>query len=115
MDVRQLTGYYTYRSFLNNPMPVDDFNQIKFAEAESFLNVHTDGPITGTLSFPAQYAQAEKQFMDITKGSLKSHKTNSILNLLLKDVRIQKSLTICIIIMVQLFIRGKMASIKDYR
>ena len=71
MDVRQLTGYYTYRSFLNNPMPVDDFNQIKFAEAELFLNVHTDGTITGTLSFPAQYAQAEKQFMDITKGSIK--------------------------------------------
>ena len=33
--------------------------------------VHTDGTITGTLSFPAQYAQAEKQFMDITKGSIK--------------------------------------------
>ena len=36
MDIRQLTGYYTYRSFLNNPIPVDDFNQIKFAEAELF-------------------------------------------------------------------------------
>jgi hypothetical protein len=71
MDVRQLTGYYTYRSFLNNPMPVNDFNQIKFAEAELFLNVQTDGTITGTLSFPAQYAQAEKLFMDITKGSIK--------------------------------------------
>jgi hypothetical protein len=71
MDVRQLTGYYTYRSFLNNPMPVDDFNQIKFAEAELFLNVQTDGTITGTLSFPAQSAQAEKLFMDITKGSIK--------------------------------------------
>jgi|SRR6478609_8744192 len=70
MDIRQLTGYYTYRSFLNNPVPVDDFNQIKFAEAELFLNVHSGGTITGTLSFPAQPAQAEKLFMDITKGSV---------------------------------------------
>ena len=69
MDIRQLTGYYTYRSFLNNPIPVDDFNQIKFAEAETFINVQTDGTITGTLSFPAQSAQAEKLFMDITIGS----------------------------------------------
>ena len=60
MDVRQLTGYYTYRSFLNNPIPVDDFNQIKFAEAELFLNVQTDGTITGTLSFPAQSCTSRK-------------------------------------------------------
>src|SRR5919205_848637 len=52
-------------------MPVNDFNQIKFAEAELFLNVQTDGTITGTLSFPAQSAQAEKLFMDITVGSVK--------------------------------------------
>src|SRR5919112_3411179 len=71
MDVRQLTGYYTYRSFLNKPLPVDDFNQIKFAEAELFLNVQSDGTITGTLSFPAQPGQTEKLFMDITKGSVK--------------------------------------------
>jgi hypothetical protein len=71
MDIRQLTGYYTYRSFLNNPIPVGDFNQIKFAEAELFINVQTDGTITGTLSFPAQSAQAEKLFMDITVGSVK--------------------------------------------
>ena len=71
MDVRQLTGYYTYRSFLNNPSPIDDFNQIKFAEAELFLNVQSDGIITGTLSFPAQPTQAEKLFMDITKGFVK--------------------------------------------
>lgn len=71
MDLRQLAGYYTYRSLLDNPAPVADFNQIKFAEAELFLNVQTDGTITGTLSFPAQPAQAEKLFMDITEGSIK--------------------------------------------
>lgn len=71
MNVRQLTGYYTYRSFLNNPIPVDDFNQIKFAEAELFLHLQTDGTITGTLSFPALSTQAEKLFMDITSGSVK--------------------------------------------
>jgi hypothetical protein len=71
MDVRQLTGYYTYRSLLDNPLPVDDFNKIKFAEAELFLNVQTDGTITGTLSFPPQFTRSEKLFMDIIKGSVK--------------------------------------------
>ena len=32
MDIRQLTGYYTHRIFIDNPIPVDDFNRIKFAE-----------------------------------------------------------------------------------
>ena len=36
-----------------------------------FINVQIDGTITGTLSFPAQSAQAEKLFMDITIGSIK--------------------------------------------
>src|SRR4051812_38278703 len=71
MDIRQLTGYYTYRSLLDNPLPVDDFNKIKFAEAELFLNVQNDGTITGTLSFPPQFSQSEKLFMDIIKGSVK--------------------------------------------
>ena len=71
MDVRQLTGCYTYRSFLNNPIPVDDFNQIKFEEVELFLNVQTDGTISGTISYPAQSGQSEKLFMDITNGSIK--------------------------------------------
>ena len=36
MEAQELIGYYTYRSFLNNPLPVEDFNKIKFAEAELF-------------------------------------------------------------------------------
>ncbi len=72
MDIRQLTYYYTIRSFLNNPLPIDDFfNKITFEEEELFLIVQTDGTITGTLSLPAQVGKTEKLFMDITKGSVK--------------------------------------------
>jgi hypothetical protein len=47
MEAQELTGYYTYRSLLDNPLPVDDFNRIKFAEAEIFLIVEADGTPTG--------------------------------------------------------------------
>ena len=71
MEAQELIGYYTYRSFLNNPLPVDDFNKIKFAEAELFLIVQTDGTVSGTLSFPAAPGASQKLFMDIT-GNVKS-------------------------------------------
>jgi hypothetical protein len=71
MEAQELTGYYTYRSFLNNPLPVEDFNKIKFAEAELFLIVQADGTMTGSLSFPAQIGASEKDFMDIT-GTIKN-------------------------------------------
>src|ERR671918_908801 len=71
MEVQELVGYYIYRSFLNNPLPVDDFNKIKFTEAELFLIVHADSTITGTLSFPPEHGALEKLFMDIT-GNIKS-------------------------------------------
>ena len=66
MNNFDLSGYYTYRSFINNPDPVEDFNKIQFAEAELFLNVRTDGAITGTLAFPAYALADTKAFMDIT-------------------------------------------------
>jgi len=66
MITQDLTGYYTYRSFLNNPLAVEDFNKIRFAEAEHFLIVNADGVITGTLSFPAEAGAQEKDFMNIT-------------------------------------------------
>ena len=53
MDHHDLTGYYTYRSLLNRQEPVDDFNEIRFAEGELFLYVAPDGSIRGTLAFPA--------------------------------------------------------------
>lgn len=65
METHELSGYYTFRSLLNNPLPVDDFNRIKLEEAELFLIVYFDGILTGTLSFPAEPAAREKLFMDI--------------------------------------------------
>lgn len=34
MGAEELTGYYTYRSYVNRPEPIDDFNKLRFAEAE---------------------------------------------------------------------------------
>jgi hypothetical protein len=70
IEMQELAGYYTYRSFLNDPLPENDFNKIKFAEAELFLIPESNGALTGTLSFPADEGALEKQFMDIT-GSIK--------------------------------------------
>lgn len=71
MDIRQLSGYYTYRSFLNDPIPVDNFNKVKFAEAELYLQVRLDGSVTGMLLFPAQVGSPFKSIMDITAGTVK--------------------------------------------
>ena len=70
IESQELSGYYTYRSFLDNPLPVNDFNKIKVSEAELFLIVQLDGLVTGTLSFPAESGASEKTFMDIT-GTVK--------------------------------------------
>lgn len=72
MDIRQLSGYYTYRSFINNPTPVGDFNKIKFAEAELYLHVRLDGTLTGMLLFPAQSGTPSKSIMSIENGSVKN-------------------------------------------
>ena len=48
METQELIGYYTLRNFLNDPLPVDDFNRIKFLEAELFLIVQPDGTVIGT-------------------------------------------------------------------
>ena len=71
MEPLELSGYYTFRSLLNNPLPVDDFNRIKLEEAELFLIIHFDGKLTGTLSLPAEPAAPEKLFMNII-GTLNS-------------------------------------------
>ena len=65
-DLSIVRGYYTYRSFLNADQPVDDFNKIKFAEAEVFLRVGDDGALSGTLAFPAQPASDRQEFMDLS-------------------------------------------------
>jgi hypothetical protein len=66
MDHHDLTGYYTYRSFLNRQDPADDFNTIRFGEGELFLWVAPDGSVQGTLAFPAAPVATEKDFMDVT-------------------------------------------------
>ena len=66
MKIEGIIGYYTYRSILDGPDPVDDFNKIKFAEAELFLHVGDDGMVSGLLAFPAEAALAEKAIMDLT-------------------------------------------------
>jgi hypothetical protein len=66
MDHQDLTGYYTYRSFLNLQESASDFNRIRFGEGELFLRVAPDGSIEGTLAFPADPLAREKAFMDVT-------------------------------------------------
>ena len=65
MDSKELSGYYTYRSFTDNPLPVNDFDTIKIDEVELFLIISNDGTITGNISTPALSQAAEKDFMDI--------------------------------------------------
>ena len=66
MDSEAVTGVYTYRSLLNRPEPVGDFNKIRFAEAEMVLLVGSDGTISGTLAFPAAPGTPEKSFLDLS-------------------------------------------------
>jgi hypothetical protein len=77
MNFYELTGTYTYRSFLNNPEPVDDFNKIAFAEGEMFLFVAPDGTVSGTLAFPADPTADTKDFMDLT-GQVLNWATGSV-------------------------------------
>lgn len=70
MKIEEIIGYYTYRSILNRPDPVGDFNKIKFAEAELFLHVGDDGVVSGLLAFPAEPAAREKGIMDLTGSVL---------------------------------------------
>ncbi|MFF2351097.1 hypothetical protein ACFVVL_15100 [Kitasatospora sp. NPDC058115] len=49
MDVIDLTGTYTYRSFLELPDPVDDFNRLRFAQATLELTASADGTVGGEL------------------------------------------------------------------
>lgn len=63
MAFENLTGSYTYRSFLNEPS--GEIANLLWAEGELFLRIEPDGTITGQLSFPAEASAAEKVFMDI--------------------------------------------------
>ena len=71
METQELIGYYTLRNFLNDPLPVDDFNRIKFLEAELFLIVQPDGTVIGPITIPPEPGASEKKFMDI-EGTVKN-------------------------------------------
>lgn len=65
MGAEELTGYYTYRSYVNRPEPIDDFNKLRFAEAELALFIQPAGTVVGTLAFPATPGADEKAVMDV--------------------------------------------------
>ena len=66
MKPHELTGTYTYRSFINREEIVDDFNKIQFAEAELTLFAASDGAVTGLLSWPTNDVDSERAYMDIS-------------------------------------------------
>ncbi|GAA1394647.1 hypothetical protein GCM10009639_29020 [Kitasatospora putterlickiae] len=49
MNITELTGTYTYRSFLELPDPVDDFNMLRFAQATLKLAADPGGAVHGEL------------------------------------------------------------------
>ena len=72
MDQHDLTGYYTYRSLLNEPGPTDDFYAVRFGQGELFLWVGPDGAIRGTRAFPADPLAPEKETWTSPGGSPRS-------------------------------------------
>jgi hypothetical protein len=61
MEIATLAGTYTYRSFLDRPEPVDDFNRLRFGQLELRLTVDDEGALSGSLVFPG----ADPVSMDI--------------------------------------------------
>jgi hypothetical protein len=64
MEAEELSGTYTYRSFIDRPEPVADFNSLRFAQLELRLQVGAEGTVTGELVFPAP-AGAQPAAMDV--------------------------------------------------
>jgi hypothetical protein len=58
VSVEKLSGTYTYRSFLDRPEPVDDFDRLRFAQLELRVSVDTGGALSGELVFPASAGTA---------------------------------------------------------
>jgi hypothetical protein len=51
MQGSAFTGQWIYRSVLNTPDIVGDFNKIKFGEGRLYLNEYAPGLITGNFDF----------------------------------------------------------------
>jgi hypothetical protein len=64
VEAENLTGTYTYRSFLDRAEPVDDFNRLRFAQLELHLSVDPGGIISGALLFPTPPG-SDPQGMDL--------------------------------------------------
>jgi hypothetical protein len=65
MEPYELSGTYTYRSFINEPQVVGDFSTLQFAEAELTLFAALDGSVTGILSWPTAADDSARAVMDI--------------------------------------------------
>ncbi len=63
MNGTNLTGYYSYRSFLNNP--TGEPNDILFGAGELLIFINDEGSVNGTLSFPMESLSTYKEVMDI--------------------------------------------------
>jgi hypothetical protein len=73
MQIQELTGYYTCRFFLNDPLPIDDFNKIKVAEQEIYMFVQTDGIVIGLLSSPANPTAQERRSVQLSGTTKLEH------------------------------------------
>lgn len=69
MNIDDIIGYYTYRSFLNETGGTPD--EILWGEGELLIFVTDDGRISGTLSFPSDPGAEQKEFMDLS-GSVEN-------------------------------------------
>jgi hypothetical protein len=64
MTIDDVIGYYTYRSFLDQPVGAP--NDILWGEGELFLLISDEGTVTGTLALPAEAGAGQKSFMDLS-------------------------------------------------
>jgi hypothetical protein len=66
MAEQDLTGYYSYRSFVYNPFSATDPNDIEYVEAELFLIIHDYATASGMISFLQEAGGSERLFVNIT-------------------------------------------------
>jgi delta 1-pyrroline-5-carboxylate dehydrogenase len=62
MNIDDIIGYFTYRSFQNQP--VGSPNDILWGEGELVLFITDEGDVIGTLAFPAESGAEQKDFME---------------------------------------------------
>ncbi|WP_147444171.1 MULTISPECIES: hypothetical protein [Corallococcus] len=55
MQSKRITGHWVYRSLLNTPDLVDDFNKVRFGEGTLILTATARGLLSGTFDFGENY------------------------------------------------------------